>query len=225
MRKRSSSPRLLVGIVLATISLIIGPSAFELVGIIPPIEAQQSSVCSVRLDQSVVEATFVWEKEARVEVTKEARGLVAARFSEKEKYLCGVFARQELDEEGQARLGNWLVGHYMYEVRDRKMGTVTVEGIQEFPVSDFLLEMDPLLQGDVGRLEVISNPDQARITIDDKKQGSTCKNFVLSTGEHTVTVVSEEDNLECRGTVNVPADETVHFRCPDNSECPECPNG
>lgn len=104
--------------------------------------------------------------------------------------------------------------------RTRRISVINAEDVQKFPVSNFFSVLGPLFMKPMGRLEVTSNPDEATIIIDGQKQGSTCKKFVASTGEHEIQVVSRPDHIDCKGRVNIKADDVERFCCPPGSKCP-----
>jgi hypothetical protein len=67
----------------------------------------------------------------------------------------------------------------------------------------------------VAYLDVLSDPDEARITIDnDKKEEFTCRSFVVSPGDHSVVVVKPGTRVNCSEKVKVNALETATVVCP-----------
>lgn len=102
---------------------------------------------------------------------------------------------------------------------------ITTDTTNRFSVSDFLTRLRKVLEGPKpGRLEVVSNPDGASIHIDHEDDGLTCKTFVVSPGEHSVSVDGGKDNLHCEGKVKVGEGETKRYCCPKGSNCPTWPN-
>ena len=101
---------------------------------------------------------------------------------------------------------------------------ITVELVTSFPVSEFLKQLRPVLDGPQtpGQLEVVSTPEKESITIDGQEKGNTCKTFVVSPGKHTVAVHGKTD---CTGDVVVGEGKTERFCCPKGTGCPKWKDG
>jgi hypothetical protein len=102
---------------------------------------------------------------------------------------------------------------------------IAAEAANRYSVADFLARLQKVLNGPKpGRLEVVSNPDGASIRLDHDDAGQTCKTFVVSPGEHAVSVEDGKNNLHCSGQVRVGEGETKRFCCPTGSNCPTWKN-
>jgi hypothetical protein len=195
---------------------------------------------TVRISDEANAVVSRWEDASGVKVTPGARTQISSGFAEKHEFLVAVFKKQDLNAGQQTKLTDGLVEHYLYDIRDRKLSTdvreafpppgnhlftsqvggatvltIDVLDIQAYPPAAFVWNMREILDSKVGSIDVLSVPDQARISIDhDKKPQLTCRSFVVSPGTHTVDVTKLGTRANCAEQVTVAADATETVRCP-----------
>jgi hypothetical protein len=109
----------------------------------------------------------------------------------------------------------WTTGAPIIKVGEGvEVTNLTVEDVRGYTVAKFLRERARMLESSTGRLVVTSQPDAASISIDGDEKGFTNKTFVVSAGEHGVSVKKKEASLDCDDKVSVPANTTKYFHCP-----------
>lgn len=218
--RHSYGPSAMIYVPVILLLLVLGLRVDWVEAVVPPL---------MDLDFSAtVNNTMVpWQETNGIEVTKAARVAIRHGFSEREKDITNLMSFRESSGGSQTVFVSSLVEYYLYEVRDWKINKasqglwfesrirkIDISDINAYPVTKFLASIDAVLKGRTGRLVVKSNPTDRGITIDGKDWGFTNKVFVVSAGDHFVTVAKKQPNLGCERKVNVPANTTQQFDCP-----------
>ncbi len=186
-----------------------------------------------------------WMKATGVPVEPEAQARIAAGFSDEQSHLKMAYEKQSLTSpEQKSDLTDALVAQYLYDVRDMKLAKlsksvpalnvnrflqydpqeiakliITLSDVTDFSPSKFLAKFTLIFQDKVGELGVLSEPAGAEVTIDNEKMDHyTCRTFVASLTEHTVTVVKPATQVNCTEKVkpkgNAPEFEPKTVVCP-----------
>jgi hypothetical protein len=189
-------------------------------------------------ESEIKHAIRAWQKMTGIQVTDDAQRGVIDGFL-KEGKLAGGFPTSYKDPkvsngEETTKL-EALVQHYLYNVRDTKIlltrlalpsdrlqiggreelvKTIGLPDIQAYPVTQFITDIQPAIKGETGRLVISSEPQNAMILLDRDKHGFTNRVSIVSAGPHDIRVSHRQQNLDCRGTVDVPAGSTSYFKCP-----------
>lgn len=183
-----------------------------------------------------------WAEATGVEVEPDAQAKITAGFADEQTRLKMAYDKQGLaSAEQQSDLRDALVVEYLYDVRDMKLAKlskpaapalnvnrlsdpapeeitkliISAPDVISFSPAKFLASFRLIFDNKVGYLDVLSDPDEARITIDDeKKEEFTCRSFVISPGDHTVAVVKPATRVNCAEKVRVNELETATVVCP-----------
>lgn len=187
-----------------------------------------------------------WAAATGVPVTENARAKINRDFGEQQQFFTMAYRKQDLSRPQQAEFTDAVMDHYLYDLRDRKLsqagtsssllryghgvaagfqteGTsgvgIDVQDVNAFPPSAFLKRVAPILDNKVGHLAVVSQPDRAQIAIDgDKKPYFTCRTFVISPGDHIVSIIKPGTRVRCSDKVHVDEDSTARAVCPHQAK-------
>jgi hypothetical protein len=153
-------------------------------------------------------------------------GGAAAELS---RNLGGGCAEEAADSHsGVGSQDHFVIGSYLYELRDRKYATMGSPAISDhftiqlgpddvkaFSFQNFAIDIGASAWQDPGELIVDSIPPGATIMIDGKPRGMTRKDFVISKGKHSILVKLASQS--CKDTVEI-KDDPFPYQCPKNAE-------
>jgi hypothetical protein len=197
---------------------------------------------NLRIQDEVQSVIQRWMDATGVQVKKEAQAKIAAGFSDEQPRLLMAYEKQNLHSaQEKSAFADTLVEQYLYDIRDRKIAkssrataapvgnrsysfgppqgatelVIELQDVLDFSPSTFLKGFRLIFDTKVGHLDVISEPDEAGITIDgDKKDEFTCRTFVVSPGDHTVDVFKPRTPVNCSEKVTVVAGAAETVVCP-----------
>jgi len=234
---RSTATRILI-VAMGTL-FVLGP-----INAIAQVRQERAIEETLHVSDEVQTVVQQWTATTGVSVTEDARVKINRGFGAEQQFFTMAYGKQDLNPPQQAKFTDAVMEHYLYNVRDRKIsqsarnsssllhnrvcafqtqtaGDVTIdsEDVAAYPPSAFLKSMRAILENKVGHLAVLSEPDKAQIAIDsDRKPYFTCRTFVVSLGDHIVTVVKPGTRVRCSETIHVDADATARAMCPHKAK-------
>jgi hypothetical protein len=109
-----------------------------------------------------------------------------------------------------------LTKAYLYELRDLKSNSAaTYTAVDAKDVADFspgFFFKQAGLEKKIGYLRCLSKPEGGAILIDGMAKGRTTKEFVLSTGAHSIVIDLPEQS--CKESVSIEEGKMTESRCP-----------
>ena len=170
---------------------------------VPQTTERQAPTVKPALASSVNKAIDEWVASTEVTVSPKARGAIATQLS--------GFANKGISEASTP----FLAKAYLYDLRDSKDVpgarpiNLDISDIERYPLNRFV---KAALNKKIGYLKCSSDPVGGKITIDGKARGNTVKEFVLSTGKHTVVIALQQQR--CEEEVMIEEEWPIESRCP-----------
>jgi hypothetical protein len=164
--------------------------------------------------KSVVDSINQWERATNVKVYSDARSQIADDAGRLD--VSHVFIPKERYEESLAWTKDVLVKTYLYAIWARKRAQVfiTKAQVQAYRLGQYVQEHLRILGDPFGNIEFISVPVGATIKIDNREEGMTPMGFVVSGEPRDCAIVSSQNKLDCRRTIQVPPGTSRTMTCP-----------